>query len=164
VSVPTPASPSAVRFKNITAVRQPVRPAVGTELHWRLLSHLALNQRSLLSPDTLRPLLSLYNFESSADVSAVRANALRIASIRSVKGESTTGHVGGAPVRGTRVTVELDEAGFAGPGDCFLFGTVLDELCAHHVTLNAFSELRVKALPSQAEVRWTPRNGPQNLL
>lgn len=164
VSVPTPLSPSAVRFKNITAVRQPLRPPLGSEVHWRLLSHLALNQRSLLDAEALRAVLELYNFETSADVTTVRANALRISSLRSVRGEATTAFVGGAPVRGTRVTVEADEAGFAGPGDLFLFGTALDELLAHHASLNVFSELRVRAHPSQAEVRWTPRNGSQTLL
>jgi type VI secretion system protein ImpG len=164
VSVPTPSSPSGVRFKNITAVRQPVRPPLGTEVHWRLLSHLALNQRSLLDAEALRAVLELYNFDSSADQPMVRANALRISSLRAVGGEPTTAYVGGAPVRGTRVTVEVDEAGFAGAGDLFLFGSALDQLLAHHVSLNAFGELRVKAHPSKSEIRWTPRNGSQALL
>ncbi|HZA13708.1 MAG TPA: type VI secretion system baseplate subunit TssF, partial [Myxococcaceae bacterium] len=143
VSVPTPSSPSAVRFKNITAVRQPVRPPLGTELHWRLLSHLALNQRSLMDAEALRAVMALYNFDTSADLPTSRANALRIGSVRSVRAEPATTYAGGAPVRGTRVRVEVDEAGFAGPGDIFLFGSALDELLAHHVSLNAFSELRV---------------------
>ncbi|MBZ4409432.1 type VI secretion system baseplate subunit TssF [Myxococcus sp. XM-1-1-1] len=163
LSVPTAASPTTARFRNIVAVTRPSRPPMGSELHWRLLSHLSLNQRSLLEPGALQSMLALYNFQATADQSTARANELRVGALREVRGQPLTRFLQGAPVRGVQVTVELDEAGFTGPGDAFLFGCVLDELFASHVSLNSFSELVLRLQPSRLEYRWLPRNGRQTI-
>jgi type VI secretion system protein ImpG len=164
LSMPTPASPTTAKFRNIIAVTKPVRPPLGSELHWRLLSHLALNQRSLLDPGALRALLELYNFQATADQQAARANQLRVESVRGVTGKAATRFLQGAPVRGTQVTIDVEEASFTGLGDAFLFGSVLDEMFASYVSLNAFSELLLRIQPSQVEYRWAPRNGRQPII
>lgn len=164
LSMPTPASPTTAKFRNIIAVSKPVRPPLGSELHWRLLSHLALNQRSLLDPGALKALLELYNFQTTADQPAARANQLRVESLREATGKPATRFLQGAPVRGTQVTVDVEEAGFTGLGDAFLFGSVLDELFASYVSLNAFSEMHLRIQPSQVEYRWPPRNGRQPIV
>jgi len=145
-------------------VSKPVRPPLGSELHWRLLSHLALNQRSLLDPSALMALLELYNFQATADQPTARANQLRIESLRAVTGKPATRFLAGAPVRGTQVTIDVEEAGFTGLGDAFLFGSVLDEIFASYVSLNAFSEVLLRIQPSQVEYRWPPRNGRQPIV
>jgi type VI secretion system protein ImpG len=141
------------------AVTRPLRPPLGSELQWRLLSHLSLNQRSLLDGDALRALLEIYNFQSGADEPTARANQLRAESIRGVDSQPCTRFLQGAPVRGRQVKVDATEAGYAGVGDAFLMGAVLDELFATHVTLNAFAELTLRLQPSQLEFRWPPRSG-----
>jgi type VI secretion system protein ImpG len=146
------------------AVTKPVRPPLGSELHWRLLSHLSLNQRSLMEPGTLKALLELYNFQTTADQPAARANQLRVQSLRNVTGKPATRFLQGTPVRGAQVTLDVEEAGFTGLGDAFLFGSVLDELFASYVSLNAFSELSLRIQPSQVEYRWPPRNGRQPIV
>ncbi|HYI00856.1 type VI secretion system baseplate subunit TssF, partial [Hyalangium sp.] len=90
LSMPTPASPTTAKFRNIIALSKPARPPLGSELHWRLLSHLALNQRSLLDPGALMALLELYNFQATADQPTARANQLRIESLRGVTGKPAT--------------------------------------------------------------------------
>jgi type VI secretion system protein ImpG len=164
LSMPTPASPTTAKFRNIIAVTKPVRPPLGSELHWRLLSHLALNQRSLLDPGALKALLELYNFQATADQQLARANQLRVQSLSGVTGKPATRFLQGAPVRGTQVTIDVEEAGFTGLGDAFLFGSVLDEMFASYVSLNAFSELLLRIQPSQVEYRWAPRNGRQPIV
>jgi type VI secretion system protein ImpG len=72
--------------------------------------------------------------------------------------------VKGVPVRGVGTTIELDEQGFAGEGDLYLFASVVDEVLAAHAGLNTFSELKVKAHPSQAEYQWTAKSGRQTIL
>ncbi|WP_338865771.1 type VI secretion system baseplate subunit TssF [Myxococcus stipitatus] len=163
LSVPTAASPTTARFRNIVAVTRPARPPVGSELHWRLLSHLSLNQRSMLVPGALQSLLALYNFQSTADQSTARANQLRVEALRGVQAQPITRFFQGAPVRGVQVTVDMEEAGFTGTGDAFLFGCVLDELFASHVSLNSFSEFVLRLQPSRLEYRWSPRNGRQTI-
>ncbi len=164
LSVPTASSPAIARFSNLLPVTKPVRPPLGSELHWRLLSHLSLGHGSLATPNALRSLLSLYNFQIQGDYPLARANALRLDSIRGVQSAPARRFLQGAPVRGQRTTVELDERGFAGPGDLFLFGWILDELFADNLTLNSFHELSVQLFPSRTEYRWPARSGSQPLL
>lgn len=164
IHLPTISSPTNARFRNISPISRPARAPLGTELHWRLLSHLAINHQSLANTDTLRLLLELYNFKSLTDDLAARATRLRIHAIRSVEVQPGTRFLEGTPVRGNRTTVALDEMNFLGAGDAFLFGSILDELLASNVTLNAFSALSIRLLPSQMEYSWPPRNGSQTIL
>jgi type VI secretion system protein ImpG len=164
ISVSTPASPSQVKFKNIAPLTRPLRPPLDKELHWRLLSHLALNQRSLGDAQSLKALLDLYNFQTGADHAASRANQLRIQGIANVELSPARRVLSGSLVRGTRARIELDEAGFAGAGDAYIFGAVLNELFAASVTLNSFTELSVKLQPINLEYAWPARSGAQALL
>ncbi len=164
VSQPTATSPTVATFKNIVPVTKPVRPPLGSELHWRLVSHLALNHRSLGDAEALRAVLLQYNVQALADHPVGRANQLRIDAVRQVEMAPARRFVERAPVRGTRTVVQLEEAHFAGVGDAFLFGAVLDELFARNVTLNSFNELTVRLQPSNLELTWPPRSGTAPIL
>lgn len=154
---------SPAPFKNITAVSTPARPRLGSELHWRLLSHLALSRQSLAAPDVLPSLLALYNFQKEASPVVGRANERRIESIRSVKDIPTTRVLAGAPVRGVQTTVEVEESHLGTEGEAELFGRVLDELLASHATLNSFNELRLTLHPSKTELRYVARAGDRRV-
>jgi type VI secretion system protein ImpG len=164
VSQPTPASPTLAKFRNITQVTKPIRPPLGTELHWRLVAHLAANRAPLDGPDALRELLELYNFQGLVDQQSGRANRLRIEGIRELVAAGARRVVEGAPVRGSRVSVLLDEDHFAGLGDAYLFACALDEMLGAQVPINSFSELHVKLAPSQREYAFTPRSGGRPVL
>jgi type VI secretion system protein ImpG len=164
LSVATQSSPTTARFRNVVPVTKPIRPPLGTELHWRLVAHLASSRASLARPETLQTLLDLYNLPALLDQHSGRANRLRIEGIRGAEATTARRVLGGAVVRGTKVALELDEAHFAGPGDAFLFGEVLDELFASQVGLNGFTEFSARLHPSLREYAWTPRNGTRPLL
>ncbi len=161
---PTPASPTLARFRNITAVTKPVRPPLGTELHWRILAHLAANRAPLDGPDVLRDLLAIYDFHGLADHQAGRANRLRIEGVRELHVAAGRHVVGGTPIRGSSVTLALDEDHFAGIGDAWIFARVLDELLAAQAGINSFSEVGVRLSPSQREYRFPARSGGKALL
>lgn len=161
----TPRGTSSVApFKNISPVTTPVRPPLGSELHWRLLSHLAVNRQSLGNAKTLKSLLALYNFQKDTSPVAGRANELKIESIRSVDSTPITRLMQGAPVRGVQTLVEVDEARLGTAGEAFLFGCVIDELLATHSPLNSFNELRLRLHPSKVVFRWPARSGNQAIL
>ena len=105
VSVATQTSPTLARFKNVLPVTKPVRPPLGGELQWRLVAHLAANRAPLPRAETLRALLDLYNFPAFADQQSGRATRLRIEGIRGAEGTPARRVVGGAPVRGTRISI-----------------------------------------------------------
>jgi type VI secretion system protein ImpG len=164
VSVPTDTSPGQARIRNIVPVSHPIRPPLGTELHWRLVAHLAGNRASVASAEGLRALLGLYNLQILSDQQSGRANVLRVESVRGVASALSHRIIKGAPARGTRFVVEVDEAGFAGPGDAFLFGCALCDLLASQASLSSFVELVLRMAPSLREYVWPPRNGQKVLL
>lgn len=164
ISVPAPGSPPFARFRNVSPVTVPVRPPFGQALHWRLISHLALNYRALADRESLKAVLDLYNFLAAVDRQAAQANRLRIDGIRSVKTRPVERLVKGVPVRGIGTMLELDDKSFSGDGDLYLFSQVIDEVLAAHAGINTFSELSVKTHPSQAEYSWKAKSGQQPIL
>lgn len=157
ISVPTPRSPTVARFRNITGATPPIPPPLGSELYWRLLAHLALNQRSLGEGDNLRALAGLYCFEG--DQQQARANRARVQSIRGARMSLARRVVEDVVMGGVRVDVELDETQFASVGDANLFGHALDALFGALAPINSFSALHVKLNPSLSELSWPARNG-----
>lgn len=155
---------SPAPFRNIAPVTVPARPALGNELHWRLLSHMGLSRSSLADVGVLRALLALYNFQREVSATAGRANELKIESLRKVSAEAITRMMQGAPVRGTRVNIEIDEARAGTVGEAFLFGCVLDELYAAHVALNSLTEQHLQLHPSKVEFGWPARSGRQHIV
>lgn len=154
-------SPPGALFKsytNITPVSPPVRVPLGAEAQWRLLSHLALNQRGLTSAEMLRALLGLYNLFGKQHARIGRRNERQIEAIRKVEQEAVTRMVRGVPIRAVRTRIELDEA--AVPlGNAYVFGTVLHELYGSLVHLNSASEVQVELHPSKTELKWPVKIG-----
>lgn len=163
VCIPTRSSPAIAKFRNITHVSVPVQPQLGTELQWRLLSHLALNHRTLGDVGTLRALLLLYNFHPEQQQQG-RANKNRCEALRSVTIEPTARVIRGAVVRGVRTAIAVDETRFAGAGDVFLLGCVIDGLIGAQVPMNSFNQLDLALHPSEARIEWPPKNGQQALV
>ncbi|MEM6292926.1 MAG: type VI secretion system baseplate subunit TssF [Myxococcota bacterium] len=157
VSAPAP-------FKNIAPVTNPARPKLGSELLWRLLSHMSIGRASLADPRVLRTLLTLYNFQRESSPAQGRANELKVEAIRDIKNEPVTRLMGGAPVRGVETRIELEESKLGTVGEAFVFGCVLDELFATHVPLNSFNELHLHLHPSKVELKWPARSGQRRIL
>lgn len=164
ISQPTPSSPTIAKFRNLLPVTPPVRPPLGSELHWRLLAHLAASRASLGDVQVLRSLLELYNLQGTSDERSGRANRLRVEGIETAAESASRRVMGGAPVRGSKLQLTLDEAHFAGLGDAFLFASALDQLLGSQVGLNAFTELSVLLHPSRREYAFAPRSGGRALV
>ncbi len=161
---PGPTSPTVAGFRNIVPVSRPVRPPLGSDLHWRLIAHLATQRDWSATVEGLRRVLELYNFQELCDAQAGRANRLRIEAIQEMEATPARRLVRGSPVRGTRVSLRVDEAGFAGAGDAFLFASAIDELFAGRASLGSFTELAMVLEPSRREYAWKPRSGRRVLL
>jgi type VI secretion system protein ImpG len=163
IRVPTPTSPVAT-FKNLLAVTQHVSPPLGRELQWRVVAHSAMGLRSLAERDVLRAALDVYNLHALVDRQAARANELRVAAIQDVRVAPSERLVRGSLVRGVAIDVDVDEGGFAGDGDLYLFSAVLDRMFASYVSLNSFSKTTITGTNSKIRFAWPPQAGNQTLL
>lgn len=164
VSVATTTSPEFARFRNITPITRSLRPPLGKGLHWRLISHLSLNYLSLTSIEALRGILELYNYQAVYDRQAARENILRLEGLVSLSAKPVERLVGGAPVRGMSIQLEMNEQSFAGEGDMYLFATVLNEFFALYASLNSMTELTVRGTKFGEQYKWPPRLGQQALI
>jgi type VI secretion system protein ImpG len=162
--VATESSPTVARFRNITRVTPGVRAPLHGDLHWRLISHLALNRLSLSSVPVFQETLQLYNFQSLDSPQAGKANQLRIEGIVGIESRAETLLMKGIPVRGVATLLEIKESHFASDGDLFLFATVLNEFLSLGVSLNSFSQLRVRGAEKGETYEWPALIGRQAIL
>ncbi len=164
VSVATPSSPAYASFRNLTAATQYVPVPLGRELQWRAIAHASMGLRSLLEPNVLRTMLSVYNLIGLVDRQAERANELRIQAVREIRVQPFEHLYRGSSVRGISVDLDLDETGFAGDGDLYLFGSVLDRLFASYVPLNSLANTAVHGIQSHVRYAWPARSGSIALI
>jgi type VI secretion system protein ImpG len=164
ISEPTTSSPPFAKFRNLTKTTTYVPPPLGHDLQWRAMAHTAMNLRALTEVAVLRTVLGVYNLQAMADRQAARANELRIEAVREVRVKPSERIYRGAAIRGVDIHVEVDESGFSGDGDMFLFGSVLERIFAEYVSINSYSRTRIKGVTTNQEFSWPARSGNQTLL
>ena len=136
------------------------RPALGGELQWRLISHLALNYLSITEggEDALKELLKLYDFDDSP------ATRQQIDGLTGLKSAYVTRRIGQSFCRGLQITLEFDEDKYVGSG-LFLFASVLERFLSQYVSINSFTQLTAKTLQRKEPLHtWPARNGNRILL
>lgn len=142
------------------------RPPLRHGARWRLISHLMLNHLSISGADmgakAMREILSLYDFADSPETRSIIAGLISVTSRPTV--QPLRDEFGSSFVRGTEITIELDEERFTGSG-LFLFASVLERFLAQYCTINSFSRLVAKVRQREGELRrWPPRAGEKVLV
>ena len=157
----------ALPVKRIVALIKPtdaLRPPVGKDSMWRLISQLSLNYLSLVEDgrEALQEILRLYNFTGSTysdkQIDGLTALESRRHFARVMSED------GVVFARGTQVQMEFDEEQFVG-GGVYLFASVLEYFLGLYVSMNSFSQLRVRTRQRKEVLRqWPPRAGQKILL
>lgn len=164
VSLPTNSTPEFVEFENIHTPTSYVLPPLGTNLLWRLLSHLSLNHLSLARSENLRAILELYLFPGGHNQPAVLANRKRIAGIEHVASKGAARLVSGVMMRGQEVTLRVRHDHFASQGDLFVFGSVLDHFLGSYASINTYTKLIVEEVVKGDIYQWPARLGDHPLI
>jgi type VI secretion system protein ImpG len=144
-------------FTQPTLIRYPPTDR-HADFYWMLLSHWSLNYRSAATAGALTGVLGLYDW-TDAEV-----NKRHIEGIREVRWAPKERVHRGAVLRGSEVTVELDEARFVDVGEAALLGLVLSRFFSTYATLNSFVQLTVVLQPSGERMTWEPGSGEQPVL
>lgn len=164
LSKPTSSSPEYAEFKNITPFTMTHYPPLGTNLMWRLLSHLSLNYLSLARVENLKALLGIYLFPETRDRTALLANQKRIGGIEKVEVKPSDRLVSGMMMRGQEIRLHMRQDQFASQGDMFLFGCVLDHFLAGYASLNTYTQLFVQEVQRGDLYQWPARLGDHPLI
>jgi type VI secretion system protein ImpG len=141
-------------------------PAFG-DTAWKLISHLSLNYLSLVErgsqggADALRELLALY--AESNDASARR----QIDGVSQVSYQPVVRRI---PIlgpisygRGLEITLVLDDSSFEGAG-VLVLASVLERFFARYVSLNSFTQLRLRSTARGAVKAWPVRIGCRQII
>ena len=164
ICFPTSSTPEFVEFKNVRPPTSSILPSLGDNLLWKLVSHLNLNFQSLASAENLKAILDLYNFEESRDRPAFLANQKRVAGIDKVQSRSSDRLVSGVIMRGREIQLNTRQDHFAGEGDLYLFGTVLDHFMGSYASINTFTQLIIKEVLKGEVYQWPTRIGDHPLI
>lgn len=133
-------------------------------MHWRLISHLTLNHRSLSQGGlpAFRDMLSLYDLPQSPISQRQRDGIVGLAQADAVTWLRLK-H-GASLVHGTEVRMTLDEDAFVGSG-MLLFVEVIDQFLGLYTQVNSFIRLIVLSKQSGKElIRCQPRSGYLKLV
>jgi len=163
IRFPTSSTPEFVEFRNIRPPTSSILPSLGQNLLWQFVSHLNLNYLSLTRAENLKAVLDLYNFEENRDRPAFLGNQKRIAGIENVQSRSSDRLVDGVIMRGRQIQVDARQDHFAGEGDLYLFGTVLDHFMGSYASMNTFTQLIVKEVLKGEVYQWAARIGDHPL-
>jgi len=164
IRVPTSESPGFAAFQSITRVTPSIAPPLEDRLLWHLMSHMSLNYLSLARVESLRSLLTVYNFPALIDRQAARTHELRLEGIAAVRARPDDMLRRGATYRGVAIELDLREDHFAGEGEMFLFASVLDRFFNLYATLNAYTRLTVRGLQKGTVYSWPPMLGQAPLV
>ncbi|TFG61407.1 MAG: type VI secretion system baseplate subunit TssF [Deltaproteobacteria bacterium] len=163
VRMATADSPEYAEFTNITQPTPGAVPILGGKVLWRLVSHLGLNYQSLGSKENLKAILDLYMLAEGRDRAVTQANRKRIDGIQEVESVSADRIVSGTPIRGQEFILSLRQDHYAGPGDLFLFGCVLDHFLGCYASINHFTRTTVREVMKGDVYRWPARIGNRPL-
>ncbi|WP_005032959.1 type VI secretion system baseplate subunit TssF [Holophaga foetida] len=153
--------------KRVALLRKPtpsLRMPAKAGLQWRLISHLSINQLSMVAhgKEALQEILGLYNYTDSP------AMAKQIQGIVSVETKPTTARLPGPGfvsfARGLEVTMTFDENGYVG-SNLFLFASILERFLAYFCAPNSFVKFHMFTRQQEDEVHhWPARAGETALI
>jgi len=157
-------SPGLLDFYNIIPPTSPLNPPLGKNTLWKLLSHLSLNFLPLADPRNLIDLLKLYISPEGRDRAKIEANLKRIEGIVDFSVKPADRIVDGLIMRGQKIQLTVRQDHFAGIGDLFLFGSVLDLFFGIYSSMNTFTQFELIDNISGETFLWPVRIGEKALI
>jgi len=151
----------------ITGPTPPKPSFIDGEILWRLISHLSLNYLSVEgdgqqgAPVPFRELLRLYAGVSDPVV-AKQVEGVQGVVVKSViRRVDSLGPV--TFVRGSEVTIKLDETAFEGAG-IFLLGAVMERFFTRYASINTFTETVIVSQQRGEVMRWPIQTGTRPVI
>jgi len=163
ISVPTSDSPELLTFRNVLPPTPPIDPPLGENATWRFLSHLSLNYLSLANRENLKEILRLYVFPEARDKAKIAANMKRIDGIQELRVSPVDRLLRGMVIRGQEIEMTARQDHFAGFGDLYLFGCILDLFFGVYSSMNTFLSFKLKESLSGESFTWPTRMGDRLL-
>ena len=164
ICMPTSNSPELATFRNIVAPTPYVDISTGKNELWRLLSHVSLNLLTVNSAESLREFVRMYTFETQRSDYRAAANKKRVNAVEEFSTCPIDRIIKGILMRGIQITMTATDNQFAGQGDLYLFGSVLDAFLSMYASMNTFTQFEIRNSQTGELFQWAPRIGEKPLL
>jgi len=149
--------PSGLEVSNLTTPSDLMPCPDRQNFLWSLISHLTLSYSTLADADTLKNILSLYNWSQDYN-NPEKKKIQAISKIHPPKTKNIFRNRG--LVRGIEFKIEIDGEQFEhGEGDIHLFGLVLSRFLSQYVTINSFVILTIIEIGTNKRYTWQPNLG-----
>ncbi len=164
IATATDSSPAMAAFRNILPPSPSLPAPDNTDLLWQLFSSLHANLLPLASTGSLKEFLALWLPVRDPDPTHVTVNNQRIEGIKDFSSSPEEMLVKGRPLRGQLLSLTLGGECYAGAGQRYLIGLVLDEVLSQFATINTYTRLEVTDAASGHKISFKPRLGSRRLL
>lgn len=149
--------PSGLEVSNLTTPSDLMPCPDRQNFLWSLISHLTLSYSTLADADTLKNILSLYNWSQDYN-NPEKKKIQAISKIHPPKTKNIFRNRG--LIRGIEFKIEIDGEQFEhGEGDIHLFGLVLSRFLSQYVTINSFVILTIIEIGTNKRYTWQPNLG-----
>ncbi len=150
--------PVGLKVSNITVPSEILPNPERKNFLWSLISHLNMSYSTLADIETLKAVLSLYNWSSVHNNPSQKKINEGLVKIHSPKTRNLFRNR--CLVRGIEFKIDIDSRQFEnGEGDIHLFGLVLNCFLSQYVTINSFVILRLTDIETKKEYQWEPDQG-----
>jgi len=156
-------SPEMLTFRNILPPTFAIEPPSDQDAVWRLISHLSLNYLSLANKDNLNELLNLYVSVEDRDKARLAGNVKRIGGILDLHIDPYDRLFRGRLIRGQKIEMTVRYDQFAGIGDLYLFGCIMDRFFSAYSSMNTFTQFNIKEIQTGETFQWPIRTGDRPL-
>jgi len=150
--------PEGIEASNLTVPSDVLPSPERKNYLWALISHLTMSYTTLANKDTLKTILSLYNWSPSH----INPNKKKIhEGILEVYPPVTRNiYRDRGMIRGIEFKIDIDAHKFEnGEGDIHLFGMVLRSFLTQYITINSFVILTFTEVETNKKYTWKPNLG-----
>lgn len=154
--------PTGVTVSNLTVPSDILPNPDRHNYLWSLISHLTLNYSTLADAETLKSILSLYNWSTVHN----NPNKKRIQAITRVHTPQTKNlYRNRSLIRGIEFKIEVDPGEFpygeatVREGDIHLMGLVMSRFLSQYVTINSYVILTIIESGTNKQYTWEPNLG-----
>lgn len=150
--------PEGVEAANLTVPSEVLACPMRKNFLWALISHLTISFTTLAETETLKSILSLYNWSlSHTDPSRKK---IQEGIVRVHPPVTKNIYRDRGLIRGIEFKMDIDPRKFEhGEGDIHLFGLVLSRFLSQYLTINSFVMLTFTDVETNREYTWHPNPG-----
>ncbi len=160
----TDSSPNFATFRDIQPMRPEIPPPLGAALMRRLIASMAINFGSLLNVEALRTVMATCNTRIHVDYQARQRHALMNEGLVDVSVTPLDWIIRGLLVRGSDITVTVDESKFEDIGSVYLFSVALSAFMDAMAGINTVHRITVVAHGQNRSFQSPVRTGHRPVL